>query len=52
MSGLIITQKLNKTYGKGESAVVAVNDIDLTINKGEFTAIVGTSGSISRKRPA
>ena len=37
--------KLNKTYGKGESAVIAVNDIDLTINKGEFTAIVGTSGS-------
>ena len=45
MSGLIITQKLNKTYGKGDSAVVAVNNIDLTIRKGEFTAIVGTSGS-------
>ena len=45
MSELIKTVKLNKTYGKGESAVVAVNDIDLTINKGEFTAIVGTSGS-------
>ena len=45
MSDLIKTVTLNKTYGKGESAVVAVNDIDLTINKGEFTAIVGTSGS-------
>lgn len=45
MSELMKTVKLNKTYGKGESAVVAVNDIDLTINKGEFTAIVGTSGS-------
>ena len=37
--------KLNKTYGKGDSAVVAVNDIDLSIKKGQFTAIVGTSGS-------
>ena len=45
MSDLIITKKLNKTYGKGDSAVVAVNNIDLTIKKGEFTAIVGTSGS-------
>ena len=45
MSELIKTVKLNKTYGKGESAVVAVNDIDLKIRKGEFTAIVGTSGS-------
>ena len=45
MSELIKTVKLNKTYGKGESAVVAVNDVDLTINKGQFTAIVGTSGS-------
>nr|MCR4609376.1 ATP-binding cassette domain-containing protein [Eubacterium sp.] len=45
MSDLIITKKLNKTYGKGDSAVVAVNNIDLAIRKGEFTAIVGTSGS-------
>ena len=45
MAELIKTEKLNKTYGKGDSAVVAVNNIDLTINKGQFTAIVGTSGS-------
>ena len=45
MTELIKTEKLNKTYGKGDSAVVAVNDIDLSINKGQFTAIVGTSGS-------
>lgn len=45
MAELIKTDKLNKTYGKGDSAVVAVNNIDLTINKGQFTAIVGTSGS-------
>ena len=45
MTELIKTEKLNKTYGKGNSAVVAVNDIDLTINKGQFTSIVGTSGS-------
>ena len=45
MAELIKTDKLNKTYGKGDSAVVTVNNIDLTINKGQFTAIVGTSGS-------
>lgn len=45
MTELIKTEKLNKTYGKGDSAVVAVNDIDLSIKKGQFTAIVGTSGS-------
>ena len=45
MTELIKTEKLNKTYGKGDSAVVAVNDIDLSIKKGQFTAIVGTSVS-------
>ena len=45
MTELIKTEKLNKPYGKGDSAVVAVNDIDLSIKKGLFTAIVGTSGS-------
>ncbi len=34
-----------KTYGKGENAVKALNNINLEIKKGEIVAIVGTSGS-------
>ena len=36
---------LKKIYGKGETQVKALNDVSLSIEKGEFTAIVGTSGS-------
>ncbi|URZ18017.1 ABC transporter ATP-binding protein [Clostridium felsineum] len=36
---------LSKIYGKGDSRVEALKDINLSINKGEFTAIVGPSGS-------
>lgn len=34
-----------KVYGKGESQVVALDHVSLTIEKGEFTAIIGSSGS-------
>ncbi|POP33332.1 ABC transporter ATP-binding protein [Lactonifactor longoviformis] len=36
---------LTKVYGKGETQVRALDGIDLTIEKGEFAAIVGSSGS-------
>ncbi|CEP45489.1 ABC transporter ATP-binding protein [[Clostridium] sordellii] len=36
---------LNKIYGKGETEVKALNNINLEINKGEFVVIVGKSGS-------
>ena len=36
---------LTKTYGKGESKVVALDDVSFTVEKGEFVAIVGASGS-------
>ena len=36
---------LKKIYGKDETQVKALNDVSLSIEKGEFTAIVGTSGS-------
>lgn len=36
---------LTKIYGKGETAVHALNGVDLTVEKGEFLSIVGTSGS-------
>ncbi|SHJ42851.1 putative ABC transport system ATP-binding protein [Clostridium cavendishii DSM 21758] len=38
-------ENLIKSYGKNEAKVNAVNGINLTINKGEFVAIVGPSGS-------
>lgn len=36
---------LNKTYGKGENKVEALKNINLSVKKGEFVAIVGASGS-------
>nr|WP_330374553.1 ABC transporter ATP-binding protein [Paeniclostridium sordellii] len=36
---------LNKIYGKGDNKVQALKDINLSIEKGKFTAIIGPSGS-------
>ena len=36
---------LCKVYGKGENKVTALDHVSLTIEKGEFTAIIGSSGS-------
>ena len=38
-------KNLSKTYSKNEAKVDALKNIDLSINKGEFVAIVGPSGS-------
>lgn len=38
-------ENLCKVYGKGESQVTALDHVSLTIEKGEFTAIIGSSGS-------
>ena len=38
-------QGVTKVYGRGESAVVALRDINLTIAPGEYVAITGPSGS-------
>ena len=42
---IVTVQKLHKTFGKGENAVHALAGIDLSIEKGKFTAIIGASGS-------
>ena len=39
------TKSLKKYYGDGENMVKALDDVDLSIDQGEFVAIVGTSGS-------
>lgn len=38
-------ENLCKTYGKNEAKVDALKNINLSINKGEFVAIIGPSGS-------
>jgi len=38
-------ENLSKVYGKGDNKVEALKSINLSVNKGEFTAIVGASGS-------
>ena len=42
---LLQCTEVKKVYGKGEAAVCALNGVDLTVNRGEFVAIVGASGS-------
>lgn len=36
---------IRKVYGSGENCVTALDRIDLSVDKGEFVAIVGASGS-------
>lgn len=42
---ILKVENLNKTYGDGANKVEALKNINLSINKGEFVAIVGASGS-------
>lgn len=42
---LLKIEHLSKVYGKGENKVVALDNVSLTIEKGDFTAIIGASGS-------
>lgn len=42
---LLETKDLCKYYGSGENLVKAIDHTTMTIQRGEFTAIVGRSGS-------
>ena len=42
---ILRVENLNKTYGKGENQVKAVNNVSFSVQKGEFVAIIGASGS-------
>jgi putative ABC transport system ATP-binding protein len=41
----IRTETLTKIYDMGSSEIVAVNNVNLEVNEGTFTAIIGRSGS-------
>ena len=45
MEPLIHVKDLCKVYNPGENAVHALDHVDLTVEKGEFVAIIGQSGS-------
>ena len=42
---LIEFRNICKTYGRGEATIRALDGLDLTIDRGEFVAIMGPSGS-------
>lgn len=45
MQERIKTVNLSRSYVNGDTTVIALKDISLTINDGEFVSIIGTSGS-------
>ena len=42
---ILKTVDLKKYYGSGDTMVRALDGVDLTVEKGEFVSVVGTSGS-------
>ncbi len=45
MDAIVKATGLKKYYGEGEALVKALDGVDLEIERGKFTAIIGTSGS-------
>jgi len=41
---LIQAENLTKVYGTGETAITALDHVKLTVNPGEFVAVMGPSG--------
>ncbi len=45
---ILKASQLKKYYGSGDTLVKALDGVDLSVELGEFVAIVGTSGSGAR----
>ncbi|HEM3566005.1 TPA: ATP-binding cassette domain-containing protein, partial [Streptococcus suis] len=41
----LVVKGVSKNFGEGDSLVHALSDINLSVEKGEFLAIMGASGS-------
>ncbi len=42
---ILRAEHITKTYGRGETAIRALDDVSLSVESGEFVAVVGSSGS-------
>ena len=42
---ILQTRELKKYYGAGDTLVKALDGVELSVENGEFVAIIGTSGS-------
>jgi len=46
---IVKTEGLTKVYGKGQTALTALDHVNLTVNPGEFVAAMGPSGCGNRR---
>jgi putative ABC transport system ATP-binding protein len=42
---ILKVQNLSKVYGKGDTQIKALDNVSFSVEKGEFVAFVGPSGS-------
>ena len=42
---ILRVENIKKSYGSGDNAVKALDGVSLSVNRGDFLAIVGPSGS-------
>lgn len=42
---ILVAEHIKKYYGEGETLVKALDDVSLSVERGEFLSIIGTSGS-------
>lgn len=45
MSAMLMMKQVTKNYGDGGRTMSVLNKLDLTVNAGEFIAVLGPSGS-------